>query len=205
MGKVPSALSLESHDIPMFVTWAHIDAAVRPFRDGFVDAFLKYKNVEIHDDDGNTIGMVDQKTFADHFGIKTSTFNGWLEARGQTRKYKPRQKDSDTESRPPEDTDAWIKREVSDTQGRLEEYLKGLEQRSAEADPATVAERVTRRLETDKFELRQRVERRRFEDIELPQKIEAARAAAERGDPLPEPEDLSKTLGEVIAEASEAA
>jgi len=62
-------------------SWQEIEDRLRPYREGFVETFLEYKGVTLEDrsPSGRPV-KVNQKNFAEHFGIPSSTFNDWVRA-----------------------------------------------------------------------------------------------------------------------------
>jgi len=75
----------------MEIKWSEIDAETVPYRDGFVNTYLRHKGEPLLDEKGEPQKqkngrrmVVTQQVFAEHFGIELRTFRRWLHERGKT-------------------------------------------------------------------------------------------------------------------------
>jgi hypothetical protein len=203
-----TALPAESQ-LPASVTWADIDAETRSFRDGFIDAFRKYKGAEIVDDIGVQTGeKVTQAAFAARYGIPERTFERWLHDRGATNREHgaARHPNNRHNGGSPHHPDASPQERWDDelfaAQTRYELNKKDLDKRTAALDPLKKAERQHKLFEEARFRLHQRLERLVFETKVLPEKMAELKAIVDRGEDLPEPDPtITEGLEELPAEA----
>jgi hypothetical protein len=82
------------------VKWSALDKKAETFRAGFVGLFLKYEGSPLLDEDGSPIlspggrqTEVTARSFARHFGIAETTFQGWvIDVRGVTAPWNQRER-----------------------------------------------------------------------------------------------------------------